>query len=88
MTKGFIIIVEWTFIREYVTCMDQWEQQDFIHLLNTLIFGVVTVAIVFGGIVPYYFQHREIRRTQNAKGFSLFVCLNLLASNILRIMFW
>ncbi|XP_068023815.1 solute carrier family 66 member 2 isoform X2 [Melanerpes formicivorus] len=45
-------------------------------------------AMVFGGVVPYIPQYRQIRRTQNADGFSTYVCLVLLVANILRILFW
>ncbi|EPY80436.1 PQ-loop repeat-containing protein 1 [Camelus ferus] len=44
--------------------------------------------MVFGGVVPYIPQYRDIRRTQNAEGFSTYVCLVLLVANILRILFW
>ncbi|KAK2534234.1 Pqlc1 [Columba guinea] len=44
-------------------------------------------AMVFGGVVPYIPQYRDIRRTQNAEGFSTYVCLVLLVANILRILF-
>ncbi|XP_011831261.1 PREDICTED: PQ-loop repeat-containing protein 1 isoform X2 [Mandrillus leucophaeus] len=44
--------------------------------------------MVFGGVVPYVPQYRDIRRTQNADGFSTYVCLVLLVANILRILFW
>uniref|UniRef100_A0A131XS04 Solute carrier family 66 member 2 n=1 Tax=Ixodes ricinus TaxID=34613 RepID=A0A131XS04_IXORI len=47
-----------------------------------------STAIIFGGVVPYVPQYREIRRTNNADGFSPFVCLALLVANTLRILFW
>ncbi|XP_051879663.1 solute carrier family 66 member 2 isoform X1 [Pristis pectinata] len=46
------------------------------------------VAMVFGGVLPYIPQYRDIKRTQNAEGFSIYVCLVLLVANILRILFW
>ena len=46
------------------------------------------VAMVIGGVVPFIPQYLDIWRSQNADGFSLFVCLALLIANILRIMFW
>ncbi|CAL8102146.1 unnamed protein product [Orchesella dallaii] len=49
---------------------------------------VSQLAMVFGGVVPYIPQYNEIRRTGNADGFSLYVCLALLVANILRILFW
>jgi hypothetical protein len=45
-------------------------------------------AMIFGGMVPYIPQYREIKRTEDADGFSLFVCLTLLVANTLRILFW
>uniref|UniRef100_A0A8C9Q1L9 Solute carrier family 66 member 2 n=1 Tax=Spermophilus dauricus TaxID=99837 RepID=A0A8C9Q1L9_SPEDA len=50
--------------------------------------GGAAAAMVFGGVVPYIPQYRDIRRTQNADGFSTHVCLVLLVANILRILFW
>ncbi|XP_053105443.1 solute carrier family 66 member 2 isoform X4 [Hemicordylus capensis] len=47
-----------------------------------------SAAMVFGGVVPYIPQYRDIKRTQNAEGFSTYVCLVLLVANILRILFW
>ncbi|XP_064467304.1 solute carrier family 66 member 2-like isoform X3 [Ornithodoros turicata] len=46
------------------------------------------VAMMFGGVVPYVPQYREIKKTKNADGFSPFVCLALLVANTLRILFW
>ncbi|PSN43043.1 PQ-loop repeat-containing protein 1 [Blattella germanica] len=45
-------------------------------------------AMIFGGVVPYIPQYREIKRTEDAEGFSLFVCLALLVANTLRILYW
>ncbi|ERE84778.1 PQ-loop repeat-containing protein 1-like isoform 1 [Cricetulus griseus] len=53
-----------------------------------LVSWVAAGAMVFGGVVPYIPQYRDIRRTQNADGFSTHVCLVLLVANILRILFW
>lgn len=49
---------------------------------------VASAAMIFGGVVPYVPQYREIRRSRNAEGFSSFVCLALLLANTLRILFW
>jgi len=59
-----------------------------VSIFNNVAMAIVTVLVVAGGTIPYYFQYREIQRTQNAKGFSLYVCLTLLLANILRILFW
>lgn len=45
-------------------------------------------AIIFGGIIPYVPQYREIKNREDAEGFSLYVCLTLLIANTLRIFFW
>ncbi|KAF0047591.1 hypothetical protein F2P81_001224 [Scophthalmus maximus] len=55
--------------------------------VNQLVSWVAAGAMVFGGVVPYVPQYRDIRRTQNAEGFSTYVCLVLLVANILRILF-
>ena len=39
-------------------------------------------------MIPYFPQYSVIKRTQNAEGFSNYVCLTLLIANILRIEFW
>ncbi|XP_053985130.1 solute carrier family 66 member 2 [Hylaeus anthracinus] len=49
---------------------------------------VASGAIIFGGIIPYVPQYREIKKRDNAEGFSLYVCLALLIANTLRIFFW
>ncbi|KAG8504346.1 PQ-loop repeat-containing protein 1 [Galemys pyrenaicus] len=56
--------------------------------LHQLVSWGAAGAMVFGGVVPYIPQYRDIRRTQNAEGFSTHVCLVLLVANILRILFW
>lgn len=56
-------------------------------VLSSLVTWVAAGAMVFGGVVPYIPQYRDIRRTQNAEGFSTYVCLVLLVANILRILF-
>ncbi|KAK2921355.1 solute carrier family 66 member 2 isoform X2 [Channa argus] len=58
-----------------------------VYIFNSLVSWVAAGAMVFGGVVPYIPQYRDIRRTQNAEGFSTYVCLVLLVANILRILF-
>uniref|UniRef100_A0A3Q3XGR8 Solute carrier family 66 member 2 n=1 Tax=Mola mola TaxID=94237 RepID=A0A3Q3XGR8_MOLML len=58
-----------------------------VSVFNSLVLWVAAGAMVFGGVVPYIPQYRDIRRTQNAEGFSTYVCLVLLVANILRILF-
>ncbi|XP_078688052.1 solute carrier family 66 member 2-like isoform X2 [Branchiostoma floridae x Branchiostoma belcheri] len=53
-----------------------------------LVSWIASGAMIFGGIVPYVPQYRQIRRTENAEGFSTYVCLALLLANTLRIFFW
>ncbi|XP_050361477.1 solute carrier family 66 member 2 isoform X3 [Nymphalis io] len=45
-------------------------------------------AMIVGGVAPYIPQYRQIKKTQDAEGFSLHVCLTLLIANTLRILFW
>ncbi|KAJ2953744.1 hypothetical protein O0L34_g1370 [Tuta absoluta] len=45
-------------------------------------------AMIIGGVAPYIPQYRQIKKTQDAEGFSLYVCLTLLIANTLRILFW
>ncbi|XP_020788381.2 solute carrier family 66 member 2 isoform X1 [Boleophthalmus pectinirostris] len=58
-----------------------------VSVFQTVVSWVAAGAMVFGGVVPYIPQYRDIRRTQNAEGFSTYVCLVLLVANILRILF-
>ncbi|XP_058475419.1 solute carrier family 66 member 2 isoform X2 [Solea solea] len=58
-----------------------------VSVFQTLVSWIAAGAMVFGGVVPYIPQYRDIRRTQNAEGFSSYVCLVLLVANILRILF-
>lgn len=61
---------------------------DVISTAQLIVTWVAISAMVFGGVVPYIPQYRKIWRTQDAQGFSTFVCLVLLIANILRITFW
>lgn len=56
--------------------------------VSKIVKWVATLSMIFGGMAPYIPQYREIRRTENADGFSLYVCLALLLANTLRILFW
>lgn len=55
---------------------------------HSVSYYVASVAMIFGGVIPYWPQYREIQRTENASGFSTYVCLALIAANSLRIIFW
>ena len=50
---------------------------------NLVSWGAAT-AMIFGGVVPFIPQYLDIRKTQNAEGFSTYVCLALLVANTLR----
>jgi uncharacterized protein with PQ loop repeat len=60
--------------------------------LSSIFSSIVRVfsqgLMIFGGVVPYIPQYLIIKRSQNAEGFSNYVCLTLLIANILRIEFW
>lgn len=75
----FIMPVEWTF-----------DSTLFMETLNptNIVTWICASAMMFGGLVPYIPQYREIRKTTNADGFSTYVCLVLLIANTLRIIFW
>ncbi|TKS88972.1 PQ-loop repeat-containing protein 1 [Collichthys lucidus] len=67
--------------------MDDEVFEQIVAVFNSLVAWIAAGAMVFGGVVPYIPQYRDIRRTQNAEGFSTYVCLVLLVANILRILF-
>ncbi|TNN66722.1 PQ-loop repeat-containing protein 1 [Liparis tanakae] len=67
--------------------MDDEAFYQLVSVFQHLVSWVAAGAMVFGGLVPYVPQYRDIRRTQNAEGFSTYVCLVLLVANILRILF-
>lgn len=67
--------------------MDDEVLEQIWTVFNPLVSWVAAGAMVFGGVVPYIPQYRDIRRTQNAEGFSTYVCMVLLVANILRILF-
>ena len=56
--------------------------------VSSVISVVASSFMIFGGVIPYIPQYKEISATRNAEGFSLYVCLTLLIANILRILFW
>ena len=61
--------------------------EQLLQVFNQLVLWIAAGAMIFGGVVPYIPQYRDILRTQNAEGFSTYVCLVLLVANILRILF-
>ena len=56
--------------------------------LKDIVGYAASAVMIFGGVVPYIPQYREIKRKEDAEGFSLYVCLALLIANSLRIFFW
>ncbi|XP_017304542.1 PQ-loop repeat-containing protein 1, partial [Diaphorina citri] len=48
---------------------------------------VCATIMIFGGVIPYIPQYREIYIKEDAEGFSMYVCLALLIANTLRILF-
>jgi len=46
------------------------------------------VFLIFGGVAPYIPQYLQIMNTNDASGFSTYVCLVILFSNVLRIAYW
>ncbi|XP_065149471.1 solute carrier family 66 member 2 isoform X3 [Paramisgurnus dabryanus] len=67
--------------------MEEELMDQIMYAVHQLVSWIASFAIIFGGVVPYIPQYRDIRRTQNAEGFSTYVCLVLLIANILRILF-
>ncbi|XP_029171283.1 PQ-loop repeat-containing protein 1 [Nylanderia fulva] len=56
--------------------------------LKNVVSWIASSALIFGAVVPYIPQYKEIKRKEDAEGFSLYVCLTLLIANTLRILFW
>lgn len=71
-------------MKKSITMYNVYEQLTIKDLAHWLASG----AIIFGGIIPYVPQYKEIKKKENAEGFSLYVCLTLLIANTLRIFFW
>ncbi|XP_024862719.1 solute carrier family 66 member 2 isoform X3 [Kryptolebias marmoratus] len=84
--EGKRLIVSGTASQQEPSMEDELFEQV-VSVFGTLVSWVAAGAMVFGGVVPYIPQYRDIRRTQNAEGFSTYVCLVLLVANILRILF-
>jgi solute carrier family 66, member 2 len=53
-------------------------------LVNLLLAGLM----VFGPLIGYISQYREIKRTQSTGVFSIWICFILLVSNTLRVLYW
>jgi len=61
---------------------------NLVTLLQSTVGYVASAAMVFGGVIPYIPQYRDISKQQDNEGFSTYVCLFLLVANSLRIFFW
>lgn len=64
--------------------LETWEELNIENVAG----WVASAAMIFGGVVPFIPQCREIKRKRDTEGFSLYVCLALLIANTLRILFW
>ena len=66
------------------------EQENWMEGISffVIVNWISSLAMIVGGVLPYVPQYLEIKKTGNADGFSLYVCLTLLIANILRILFW
>lgn len=67
---------------------DGIHSEELVKIAVQLVTWICVGSMMFGGLVPYIPQYRSISRTRDADGFSTFVCLVLLISNLLRILFW
>ena len=66
---------------------DLWEMPKVDNFVD--VFALFcSLAVIFGGIIPYIPQYLKINNSSSSDGFSTYVCLTLLLANILRIAFW
>lgn len=63
-------------------------EMSIIDLISLGISSLASVAMVFGGAVPYIPQYKDIKKSNNPDGFSTKVCLVLTVANILRVLYW
>ncbi|XP_054165386.1 solute carrier family 66 member 2-like isoform X1 [Oppia nitens] len=63
---------------------DEWRELSLPELLSY----TASAGIIFGGVLPYVPQYKQIKDNDSCGGFSTYVCLALLLANILRILFW
>lgn len=55
---------------------------------KTMLTRVLSVGMVVGPVLTFLPQYLDIRASENADGFSPYICLILLVSNIVRVFFW
>ncbi len=72
------------FIQQLLEALPATSEMTFVNFLAFM----ASPFIIFGGVVPFLPQYKEIKTTSNTEGFSTFVCLTLLIANTLRILFW
>lgn len=58
------------------------------EIASSIFEAILCVVLIFGPIIGYIPQYRQIHRTQESFGFSTLVCFILIAANILRVFFW
>lgn len=59
------------------------------HLIMMSILELLLcLCLIFGPVLGFIPQYRQILSTQNAAGFSTLVCFILITANILRCFFW
>ncbi|KAL1007760.1 hypothetical protein UPYG_G00091270 [Umbra pygmaea] len=68
--------------------MDNGVDMGDVGSLRDTLGWLVGCAMVVIGALPYTPQYQKILRTKSTEGFSTHICLFLLVSNILRILFW
>jgi hypothetical protein len=64
-----------------------WEAIEESGILGFGLF-IAQVLLIIAPVAPYVPQYMEIRRTRDASGFSLYVCLALMSSASIRIAYW
>jgi len=81
---------EWGAVEEdsAATFLFKSANTDFSIDWNWILSCLASVFMIFGGVIPYLPQYREIKKKESADGFSTYVCLSLLTANTLRILFW
>lgn len=63
-------------------------EMSIIDIISLGISSLASVAMIFGGAIPYVPQYKDIKKSNNPDGFSTKVCLVLTVANILRVLYW
>lgn len=56
--------------------------------IEMLLDFLLSLSMVIGPVVGFIPQYLQIKNNSSSEGFSPFICLILLAANILRVFFW